>query len=423
MNNDIKITHREKRNTLLKQNLKNCNRDAWSQSVMRGLTENYITPLALAFRATDFQIGVLAGLPSLVEIVSQFIGPRLAEKTGGRKRFVRLAAFLHALSWLLVALLPLFFINSGAAWLIAFIILGSAFPALSSPAWGSLASDIVPARIRGRFFGRQGAISGIILIGTSVAASLILKPFENSDTLSGFVILFGMAVLARLVSWAFISGINDPVTNSELSTPLKILDLVRGIWRSNLGRFVLINGLIDFTISFSSPFFSVYLLDDLGYDIVLYNILIQTARIATFLFMVFWGRLADRRGNMKVFKITYLMIAIVPLAWAVSPGWQWLIAVQLLSGFAWAGFNLSSVNFIYDAAPREEMSRYVALHAAFCGAGTLVGSTLGGVTAPYFPLINGSSHIGLFLTSGALHVLLLLTILTALKEVRSIKNY
>ena len=128
----------------VRKSLKNSIRDGASYSSMVGLTQNYITPYALAMNASTTQVGFLTGIPSIAMVLTQLVSPILVEKTGNRKSFILLAAFLHTLMWLPILLIPYIFHSYQIWWLIAFITVLTAFDALGNAPWNSTIADIVP---------------------------------------------------------------------------------------------------------------------------------------------------------------------------------------------------------------------------------------------------------------------------------------
>ena len=88
------------------------------------------------------------------------------------------------------------------------------------------------------------------------------------------------------------------------------------------------------------------------------------------LIVVWWGKRANKAGNIKVLHITALMIPFIPILWLVNTSVWWFCAAQVYSGFAWAGFNLCAGLFIWDAAPQENRSRYITLFAALGAFGS-----------------------------------------------------
>jgi hypothetical protein len=103
-----------------------------------------------------------------------------------------------------------------------------------------------------------------------------------------------------------------------------------------------------------------------------------------------------------------------------SPQLYYLIPVQILSGFAWAGFNLASANFLYDASAPENRTRCIALFNAMNGGTICLGSLLGGYLALHLPPVLGYSLLTLFLVSGLLRGLVAATLLRCISEVRRV---
>jgi MFS family permease len=106
--------------------------------------------------------------------------------------------------------------------------------------------------------------------------------------------------------------------------------------------------------------------------------------------------------------------------WLVSSNIYWLILAQILSGFAWSGFQLSSNIFIYDASPQENRTRYIALNNALLFLGISIGSLAGGFIAPHLPLIKGSYFLSIFLLSGLARSVVVLLFLPHISEVRDV---
>jgi MFS family permease len=142
--------------------------------------------------------------------------------------------------------------------------------------------------------------------------------------------------------------------------------------------------------------------------------------VATLLTMTRWGRAADRVGNLKVMFLASALIPLVPLLWLVSADLAYLGFVQAFSGFAWAGFNLCSVNYLYDATTSENRTRYLAYFNSGNGLAGGLGALLGGYLAPRMPLINGYHILGLFLISGVLRAVVSLAFLPGIREVRRV---
>lgn len=393
--------------------------DGSAYSAMLGLTQDYIVPFALALKATVFQIGLLSSVPNLAMAFSQLGAPRLAERAGSRKGLILPVVFLHALMWLPILLIPYLFPGQKIWWLIGFFTLSTVLGSLGNPAWGSIMAELVPDRMRGRFFGFRGKICGLVTLVFFFVGGATLH-FSAANIFLGFSLLFGAAMVFRLFSWYFLFKMHEPPLSNGKTEHYSTHSIFRDSGSSNLGRFIIGVSLMNFATSLAGPFFAVYMLRDLKLGYLTYVIIIAMSAIANLTFMTFWGRRADRAGNIKVLKVTSVLVPLVPLLWIGSQQLYYLVPVQILSGFAWAGFNLASANFVYDASTPERRIRYIAVFNAMNGSAICLGALLGGYLAPYLPPLLGYNLLTLFLISGLLRGLVAATLLRRVLEVRQV---
>ena len=91
--------------------------------------------------------------------------------------------------------------------------------------------------------------------------------------------------------------------------------------------------------------------------------------------------------------------------------------VQVLSGFAWSGFSLSTANYLYDIRPHKtNFATYAAAQSALSAGCVFFGAISGGYLATAapailerLPMLNwGSSLFLVFATSGLLRLLITL---------------
>jgi MFS family permease len=387
---------------------------------MLGLTQNYITPYALTMKASTQEIGLLASVPNFTMAAAQFAAPGLSERVGSRKGFILPMAVMHALMWLPILLIPYLFQTHQVWWLIAFMTLSTAFDSASNPVWGSMMADLVPAEMRGRFFGGRNRITGFISGVFTYVAGGILQLLTGNTNLA-FTIIFTGAIASRLISFYFLSQMYEPLSPAtEKRGHDGMLKIARGLFSTNIGTFIIFCALINFTATVAGPFFSPYMLRDLHFSYIVYTIMNSAAGLATIGSMTWWGKRMDRAGSIKVLKITSLFVPFVPLGWALSHNFWWLIAVQVFSGFAWAGFQLSSGIFIFDAAPPQNRTRYIALYNSLIFLGVSAGSLTGGIVAPLLPPFMGSYFLSIFIVSGVARLAVVLFFLPRIKEVREV---
>jgi MFS family permease len=395
--------------------------DGAAYAGMLGLTQSYVTPFALALRATTVQVGLLTSIPNFSMALSQLAAPGLCDMTGSRKGLILPVVFLHALTWLPVLFIPYLFHQSPVAWLIGFVTLNMVLGSLANPAWGSLMADLVPPVIRGRYFSTRGRIGGFITLVFSFVGGGILQ-FYTKDVFTGFAILFAGATALRLVSLYYLSRMHEPVTVTVPGERRGYVALGQELTRSNLGRFMLMVTLLYFSAYVASPFFSVYMLRDLHFSYLAYMVNISFTAIASLTFVYFWGRRADRAGNLRVIQVTACLLPIVPINWIFSSNYGYLLVAQIVSGFAWSGFQLATTNFLYDATRPQDRTRYIALFNAMTGIAICLGALIGGFVAPHLPSLLGYNLKTLFTISGVMRGVVVLALLRGIKEVRNVRR-
>lgn len=405
----------------LRQSLKNSFLDGTFASATIGFTEQYITPFAIALKATRPQIGMLTAFPSLIASLAQLMSADVTERLKSRKRIINISVFLHAFMYIPILLIPFVFTENRPVWLILFVTILACFFAFPGPAWASLMADHIPPSSRGRYFGWRNRLLGIIAVACAFLAGFILNIF-GKESLRGFAIIFGLACVARFISWYFLTRMYEPhmkITREHYFTFWEFISRVR---ESNFAKFVFYVASINFSVFIASPFFAVYMLSSLNFSYAKYTVIVTSATIASLLTMKIWGRHADVAGNLKVIKVTSFFLPIVPALWLFSHETYYLILIQIFAGFVWAGFNLSIINFIFDAVMPEKRTRCISYFNVINGTAIFLGAMLGGVLAKTLPEIFGYRLLTLFLFSGIMRALCALIFLPRLREVRRVEN-
>lgn len=392
--------------------------DGLFSSSMTGMTGDYITPYALALKATERQIGFLGALPSLVSSLVQLHSPDITEKLKSRKIMMNIFVLLHALMGIPIILAPYIFKIHPVVFLIVFVTLFNAFQALAVPAWSSLMSEYIPYKKRGEYFGWRNKILGAVSVGAAFVAGMILNFFKN-NILKGFLIIFSTAFICRIISWIFLTQMYEPPFRRKKEAYFTFYEFIRRIRESNFAKFVFFVAALTFCVNLASPFFSVLMLRDLKFNYIIYTILVVSVPIAQILTFGRWGRHADHIGNVKVLRLTSLFIASLPLWWVINRHPVYLVFAQSLSGFAWAGFNLCATNFIYDAVSPEKRTRCIAYFNVCTGVAVCLGSLAGGFLLKILPRLMGYNILSLFVLSSTLRFFTACLFYGKIKEVRA----
>ena len=407
-------------------------------AVSDGVGVRYVTPYALAMGASNTHIGFLSSLPALLGNFSQLYSIRAMNRIT-RRTICSYGALFQALMWLPVILLGLMFfvyhIDSMLTptllvGIYTLLIVGGAF---YGPAWGSWMKDLVSSKESGGYFGMRSRVCGAVALFSMLIAGFVLDYFKATDVFLGFAMLFLVAFIARSASAYLFTKKYEPEFRPEKEYYFDFWQFIKKMPSNNFGRFAIFISLISFAVAVASPFFAVYMLKDLQFSYVVYTIVIMTSSFSNLIFAPAWGKFADKYGNVRVLQLCGSVVFIIPLLWLATPFLvgsapgllvPFLIGVEFFSGFAWAGFNLSASNFVYNAVTRQRMALCVAYNNILNSLGAFVGAMLGGLLSMMSFSFLGMSHLlFIFLLSGIARLLVYGLMITRIKEVKAVRRF
>jgi len=413
-------------------------REGAAFGVFDGCGLRYITPYALLLGLPNALIGPLITLPQMIGNLSQLITLKLLEKGFRRRTLAFTGTLLQTLMWIPLLVLGFTYFQWGVSldWvainLILFYSLMIVFGSAVGPAWSSWMGDILPQQV-GEYFGWRNRIIGSVTIAAILGAGSLLQICSHAGhSFRGFVMIFLLAFAGRLYSAFLLKRQYEPVFQPQKEYYFTIWQFIRKIPQSNFGKFVVYVSLMWLGVGISAPFFAVYMLKDLHFNYMQFTLVTMTMPFVSMLLMPAWGKFADRYGNLKVVRISGFMIPALPLLWALSGFFRsypviavaYLILVEVLSGFTWAGFNLASSNFIYDAVTRQRVAICVAYYNIFNGIGLFLGGLIGGqIAALTWHYREFSALVLVLLVSTMVRLLAALTMLPLIREVRDVARF
>ncbi len=363
---------------------------------------NFITLFALAYGATNGQVGLLTAIGSLMGAVALFPGARTAEWLGKRKTLVVwTGGGLGRLALLAFVCLP--FLVTEPSLAIAAIIALNAWRAFmgnfANPAWTALVADLVPHSMRGRYFGSRNMAMGLAALIVAPVAGRLIKAFNGWQGLPflGYQVVFGLA---------FVFGVLGTISFLLIPEPSRPVSEVQKRQRGSLRHaiqdspgflgFVISAFIWNLAIQIAAPFFSVYMVNQLHGTASIVGLLAGVSSLFSLAGQRVFGRLLDAKGALWVQRITGLLIPGLPLAWLfVTNPWQPLV-INVFGGLLWAGYNLSNFNLLLELTPDDQRPAAVALYQTVVFTSAVIGPLLGGYLADAvsYKLIFGLSGIG-----------------------------
>jgi len=372
---------------------------------------------------------MLSSLTGLLGPMSQLFGSKLMEKHS-RKKVVLKTAFLQSLMWIPLILVALLFylgiiVEILPLALLLFFSLYVIFAHLGHPAWFSWMGDIVDEKHRGRYFSKRNLITGFVTVVLAILSAFMLDFFRKQGwTIFGFMILFSLAMIFRLLAWKSFKKQYEPKLKLEKVNHFSFWEFLKKLPKTNFGRFTIFRGLLAFSISISSPLVAVYLLRNLNFSYLIYMLIIISGTFFSLIFLELWGKIADKYGNYRVMILTTLIIPIVPLLWILSPSPIYLIFVpSMVSGIVWAGFILASGNFIYDNVRPQKRGLVISYFNMFIGKGIFLGAGLGALLIKVLTIEIIEPLFAIFIIGSIVRMLVVYVFLPKVKEIRKTKKF
>jgi MFS family permease len=132
--------------------------------------------------------------------------------------------------------------------------------------------------------------------------------------------------------------------------------------------------------------------------------------------LIYWGRQIDRAGSLKVLGIVSRFIPVIPLLWLFSINVIYLVVIQLISGVMWAAFDLCNQTFINQAAPSDLRLRYIVYNRSLSSFTIAAGALTGAFLLNYVFPVFGNQILGLFLVSGIVRFIIVISIFPGLSK-------
>lgn len=381
----------------LKRGLRSVVVDGVMSHLMGVLTGGvFLVAIGLKLGATNFQIGLLAAIPPLTQLV-QIPAVFLIGKTGSRKTIAVLSALISRCAFLLVALSPLLFPPSlGLLILIVAVFFSSAFGGVGGCAWNSWMRDLIPENQMGRFFSNRLRIATILGVFVSLMASMFIdfwKKASPQNDIYAYSGLFFAGFLVGIIGLIYLSRTPEPVMVPQKTELLKVFSYP--FRDKNFRRLMISLGSWSFAVNLAAPFFTVYMMTRLGLDISVIVALSILSQVFNFTFLSLWGRWADKFSNKSVLAVSGPLFMACILGWTFTtmPDKYFLtmpliILIHIIMGISTAGVTIASGNIGLKLAPRGQATAYLATNTLVNSFAAGIAPLLGGKFADFFAARN-----------------------------------
>lgn len=352
--------------------------------------------------------GFLVSLPFLANAAQTLALPLLAG-LASPKRLTLVMAWANLAFWFaMVAAIPFLPRHGGApvaAAFAAFFALLSLSGSFSSVGWIAWLREWIPSRLRGAYLGRRNSA---IAAGTLVFLGLVVLVFKGlPGSVWPFVWVLGFAAAARFFGLLSLHAVHAPRPAGAIESRGTARAVRECLASPGLPAFILFSAWTNFWMGFSSPFGPVFCFEELGLGPDAFALLTALSTASAVAGWTFWGRVADRTGNIPVLAFGLLAWECPNALWAVlGPGNSWLLHPMFLwGGFFSVAFFLGSFNLLLNLVPDKSSMAAVSIHLGATSAAMGAAPILAGWLLEEFLVRRGlgiaAYHSGFLLKSAA----------------------
>jgi MFS family permease len=366
--------------------------DGLSTEAMTALTGGaFLVAFALLMGANNFQIGLLASLPTFTNIF-QLLSIWLVRKFNNRRAVAFICSVLARLPLLVIAVLPLLFDTASIDILIFFLFFFYFFGSIAGPAWNSWMKDLVPEETLGSYFARRTSYTQTLNVVLSLVAALLVDLIKENYPqyeLYTYATMFALAGGAGLLGAWFLYRTPEPQSYLAHENIFNLFK--RPLMDSNFRRLLVFNSAWVFAINIATPFFTVFLLKSLGLPLSYIIGLTILSQVCSILTVRIWGRYSDRYSNKTVIAILAPLYIFCLIGWCfvgiytkMYANLILLVFIHIFTGISTAGINLSLTNIGLKLAPRQEAIVYLSVKNIITAFFSSMAPLLGGILADYF---------------------------------------
>ena len=340
------------------------------EGIVHTLTQQYTSLYIVALGASKVELGLIQSIGTATRIaISAPIG-RVIDKVS-LKKITFVGMMLEFLSVLMYALARNWYMIVPAIMLLS----------LSTPTWGTayhiFATDSLGDSDRATGFSVLSTISMVPTLVMPLLAAYIIETFGGLKS-EGIRPLFYIQfiILVPVSLWVY-WNLKEPKRERPKDTPNLLQSLKKFVVLEKGLRMWLLVGVFDSFAMFAFTFLNVYAVEVKGATTSIIALMGVASNLASVLFMIPFGRLADRIGRKPC-----LYIGLIPTwAWILlliySPSPQWLILSSVFGGAYIANWFLWNA-ITMELVPEHLRGSYEGTLAFISGISSMVATTVGG---------------------------------------------
>ncbi|WP_298709985.1 MFS transporter [Chitinophaga sp.] len=352
----------------------------------------FIIAMAILMDANNLQLGLIAALPTMVNVF-QLVSVWLVRQFNNRRAITVYCSLLARFPLILVGLVPILFPGFlSLELLIPVLFFYYLSGAIAGASWNSWMKDLIPDNRLGAFFGRRSALMQTLNVILSLLLAFGLDFVKDNHPeweLQSYGVMFVLAGTSGMIGSSMLAATPEP--KKIMPRENLFVMLRRPLRDANFRRLLVFNSAWVFAVNIAMPFFNVFMMKSMNLPlsyIIGFTILSQVSSILT---IRLWGKFADRYSNKTIIAIGAPIYIICLLAWCFVGIWSYmwpnlllLSVIHIMMGFSNAGINLSLTNIGLKLAPTSDAIIYLSAKNIVTAIFSALAPLAGGLLADYF---------------------------------------
>lgn len=338
-----------------------------------------------AFPLSKLTIGNISSMPFVCNFLQVLVTPLVARWLPARGTAIA-AAGLHTTCWAWLGWkLPDLSVNDPVGtgrFLLIWFFFSSLFNSVLGVVWNGWMHDLVPARIRGRYFSRRNRIGQGSILVFVLSTGIVLS--WGGYSIKVFQGIIAGACLCRYISlyfFALMPGKKPAAPEPAPAPPL--LEQFRIVRRSSsLLLFIAFGAVWSFGANCFGPFYHVFMFEQLNFSATQVGVLATLTAFGGMISLPVWGGLLDRFGNRAAMAVALALWQIQNLLWCtLTPANSvMLYGIWFWGGCLSAGFVLGQFTLLMKLLPVGARNLAIGLNLAVTSLFAAVSPIVGGQT-------------------------------------------
>ncbi|MBN2881996.1 MAG: MFS transporter [Clostridia bacterium] len=350
-----------------------------------GIGGIFMTSYLLFLGATAGQIGFLAAIPNLTNIIQVF-SILIYRKYKSRKKVLISLRLMQYLFMYGIIVVPRLITGEFQFFLIAAcFFFGHVFRALAGSGdidWNNM---FVPPEIKGRHFAKRNLIGNASYIVISLTLGGILDTY--GDSYSTYLSIIAVTIVFVALEIVMYLKTDDYCIDFESAKPVEFKRMLTLPFRNEPYRVFIIFSLTwMFSLSLATPYYTYYSKTVLGLDYTYIALLGSTVAFIKIFAAGLWGGTGDKKGWRRILAFSGFLYAGANMLWAfTSPSTQFLYPVVIIAaGIFMIGANITVFNLNFELSPEEDKMMYFGIRAAVVGIFAFIAPNISSIVFSIF---------------------------------------